>query len=110
MALDVADLAAAIEFYEHLGLAPVDRPGSLGANGIWLGVGDAQLHLVERPDLDEVSSGSHVAFEVQDLEGTAAALRDLGIEVGDPFDIGAGLQAFLRDPSGNLVELNQPTG
>ena len=110
VALDVADLDAALEFYGHLGLQPIERPESLGANGAWLGVGSSQLHLVVVEDLAEPSSGNHVAFEVTDLDELVRQLRSVGIDAADPFDIGAGRQCFVRDPSGNLVELNQPSG
>ena len=46
---------------------------------------------------------------VEHLDAAVAAIRAHGIEVGTiPHLPGAGRQAFLRDPSGNLVELNQP--
>ena len=35
-------------------------------------------------------------------------LEQLDIEVTDPVAVGPGRQCFLRDPSGNRVELNQP--
>jgi hypothetical protein len=37
-----------------------------------------------------------------------ADLRSLGVEVTDPKPVGTGRQAFLTDPAGNGVELNQP--
>ena len=37
-----------------------------------------------------------------------AHIRDRGVKVSEPQTVGPGRQAFLRDPSGNLVELNQP--
>ena len=36
-----------------------------------------------------------------------AEIRDKGVTVSDPKPVGSGLQSFLHDPSGNLVELNQ---
>jgi hypothetical protein len=35
-------------------------------------------------------------------------LRGRGLKVSDPVKVGAGLQAFINDPAGNTVELQQP--
>lgn len=108
VALEVDDLASAIGFYGELGFQALPRPESLGSNGVWLGIGGFELHLVE-VDAMTASASNHVALRVTDNAAVVAALRERGIDVSDPFDIGAGIQSFLRDPSGNLVELNQPT-
>jgi catechol 2,3-dioxygenase-like lactoylglutathione lyase family enzyme len=110
-ALDVDDLAAAITFYvDRLGFSIAPRPEALGEGGVWLQVpGGAQVHLVEAPNFAPPSTGQHIAFEVSDVDGCVADLRAAGVEVSDPFDVGAGRQAFLGDPAGNLLELNQPT-
>lgn len=108
VAIDVDDLATAKDFYGGLlGLPVADRPTSLGDNGIWYELGNAQLHLVETAGHVGPPS-QHLALRVRDTAAEAARLREAGVEVSEPFDIGAGIQAFLRDPSGNLVELNQP--
>jgi len=53
--------------------------------------------------------GQHFAFGVDDIDGVCASLAERGVKVSKPMDIpGAGRQAFFRDPSGNLIELNQP--
>jgi glyoxylase I family protein len=50
-----------------------------------------------------------VALEVDDLDALIGALETAGLKVGRiPETIGAGHQAFLQDPTGNLIELNQP--
>ncbi len=110
-ALDVDDLAAAIAFYtESLGFSVAPRPESLGDNGVWLSVpGGAQVHLVETPSFEPPATGQHIAFEVSDVDSCVADLRAAGADVTDSFDVGAGRQAFVRDPAGNLLELNQPT-
>ena len=52
----------------------------------------------------------HICFEVDDIQATAAALREKGVEVGE---IGTGTdgsyQAWLADPDGNKIELHQLT-
>jgi hypothetical protein len=47
---------------------------------------------------------------VDDLDGTVAELRERAVEVSDPKPVGSSRQAFLTDPSGNLVELHQLMG
>ncbi|MBV9256105.1 MAG: lactoylglutathione lyase, partial [Actinobacteria bacterium] len=42
-----------------------------------------------------------------DLAGVIDELRGRGVEVSDASPVGTGLQAFLSDPSGNVVELHQ---
>ena len=54
--------------------------------------------------------GQHFALLVDDLDGTVAELRERAVEVSDPKPVGSSHQAFLTDPSGNLVELHQVTG
>jgi catechol 2,3-dioxygenase-like lactoylglutathione lyase family enzyme len=110
-ALDVDDLDAAVSFYEQaLGFTIAPRPASLGMNGAWLQLpGAVQLHLVEVAELHPPKTAQHLAFGVDDLDATLAAIHAAGYESGEAFDIGAGKQAFLRDPAGNLLELNQPT-
>lgn len=108
VALEVDDLAAAVGFYGVLGFRVLPRPESLGSNGVWLGAGGLELHLIEVDAVGPIAS-NHVALRVADNAAVVAALREAGIEVSDPFDIGAGIQSFLHDPAGNLIELNQPT-
>ena len=52
----------------------------------------------------------HFAVHVEDLVAEVSALERHGVAVrktGLTFR-GASHQAFVRDPSGNLIELNQP--
>jgi len=109
--LMVDDLDAATRFYtEVLGFEPVDRP-DFGFPGAWFRMGAHQLHLQTVPEpLDR--SGQHFALEVADIDAAADALTARGVDVlrVEAFAAGgAGRQAFLNDPAGNLIELNQPT-
>ncbi|MDH3752766.1 MAG: VOC family protein [Acidimicrobiia bacterium] len=108
VSINVDDLEATRAFYvDTLGFELLPRP-DLGIAGAWLGMADGrQLHLIEGtvpPGL-----GQHFALHVADIDAAIAELRTGGLEVSDPsaFPDGA-RQAFLSDPSGNLVELNQP--
>jgi glyoxylase I family protein len=107
--LIVADVAAARQFYvDRLGLEErTDRP-DFGVDGAWLQVGEQQVHLVE--GAEPMPGGGHFALLVEDLDGVVAELRAAGVKVSDPVLVGSGRQSFLKDPGGNLVELNQPAG
>ena len=104
--LIVTDVAAARQFYvDHLGFEErTDRP-DFGFDGAWLQVGNQQVHLVAGA---EPPGGGHFALAVDDLDGVVSELRTAGLRVSDPVAVGRGRQAFLKDPGGNLVELNQP--
>ena len=106
-AFTVTDLDAAIAFYALLGFAPIERP-DFGFPGAWLEAGQAQVHLLESAD-QPPSPGTHVALKVDDLDAIVGTLEGAGLRVGRlPHVQGAGRQAFVSDPSGNQIELNQP--
>ncbi len=107
VALTVDDLGAALRFYALLGFDPLPRP-DLGIPGAWLQAGDAQIHLLELDD-PAPHTLNHVALRVSDVDAAAAQLRGHGLHVDGPSPIGDSLQAFVKDPSGNIIELNEPT-
>jgi glyoxylase I family protein len=47
---------------------------------------------------------------VEDLDDTVVELRERGVEVSDPRPVGSSRQAFVSDPSGNVIELHQASG
>jgi len=113
--LCVTDEAESRAFYTQvLGLAEANRP-PLRMPGLWLQVGATQIHLMVPPDsaelprpraLDRTPIAPHLAFEVPALEPMVSNLRARGIAVIlSEFVEG---QAFLTDPSGNILELNAP--
>ena len=106
VSINVSDAAAAIAFYtDVLGLTVrTDRP-EFDFAGAWLDLGDQQVHLLEIDVPDQ--KGQHFAVRVADLDAAITDIRGHGVKVSDPQTVGPGRQAFLRDPSGNLVELNQ---
>lgn len=108
VSLNVADAETTARFYEEvLGLARLPRP-DFGFPGAWFALGDQQVHLIEVAG-HVAPEGQHFAIRVADLDATIDELRGRGVECGAPRDVpGAGRQAFFQDPSGNLIELNQP--
>ncbi len=107
VSVNVASMDEALEFYvTALGLTLRDDRPDLGVGGAWLDAGAQQVHLIEAEP--PASKGQHFALAVADLDATVAELRADGYQVSDPSPVGPGRQAFLMDPSGNLVELHQP--
>ncbi len=109
VSLNVSDVASARAFYvDVLGLTErTDRP-DFAFGGAWLNVGGQQIHLIEAPVPE--ANGQHVALQVEDLDAVIVELRERGIKVSRAVVVGTGLQSFLHDPCGNMVELNQPGG
>ena len=106
VSINVDDVDSALEFYVGvLGLrARTDRP-DFGFAGAWLDAGGQQVHLIQGSVPD--GKGEHFAILVADLDETITELRARDLEVSDASPVGANQQAFLTDPSGNLIELHQ---
>lgn len=100
-----ADLKRSEVFYcDHLGFARVRRP-SFDIDGIWLAAGEGRsIHITRSPQA-EAASSYHFAIEVSDLESALQRLSGFGIPYQrGKYVVGAGKQAYLRDPDGNVIE------
>jgi lactoylglutathione lyase len=113
--IDVSDLKRSLEFYAGcLGLKEIVRyDRSDGVVIVQLSPTGAPPGLelwYEPPHRAAPNERFHVAFGVQDVD---AAIRFLDLQgvvvVQTPFRIGHEIIAFVRDPDGYLVELNQDT-
>ena len=106
VSINVDDVDAALAFYlDVLGLRRrADRP-DFGFGGAWLDAGGQQVHLIEGTVPE--GHGAHFALQVADLDATIGELRARGVQISDASPVGTGRQAFLTDPSGNLIELHQ---
>lgn len=107
VSINVSDVQAAQDFYVGvLGLELLDRP-DFRFPGAWLRSGGQEVHLIgtdSGPPLKE----QHFAFRVDSLASVRNALESSGYTCSKTSEIrGVCLQAFTRDPSGNLVEFNQ---
>jgi catechol 2,3-dioxygenase-like lactoylglutathione lyase family enzyme len=104
----VRDLNRAKLFYGGvLGLKEKPRH-SFNFEGAWYDLGECELHLIVTaetllPAEDRPRRDCHVAFLIDDYHGTRNALEEAGV----PYTEGSsGLaQIFIRDPDGNLIEL-----
>jgi catechol 2,3-dioxygenase-like lactoylglutathione lyase family enzyme len=78
----------------------------------YLRLGDVQLHLFERPTT--APSFHHIGFNVDDFQAAYERARELAILDGSSFfspiyELPDGsVQLYLRDPGGNLIELDWP--
>ncbi len=109
VSVNVADIDEATRFYtDVLGLEQLPRP-DFGFPGVWLRSENQEIHLMQVEE-HEAPKGQHFAFRIQDMDEAVAELQGHGVKVNGPFDIpgSKARQAFLRDPSGNLIEINQP--
>ncbi|MFP5298010.1 MAG: methylmalonyl-CoA epimerase [Actinomycetota bacterium] len=124
IALAVSDLEAAIEHYSKIWGVEVshrERVEDQGVEEAMLPVGDTFLQLLgpTGPDttvgkfIERRGEGlHHIAFEVDDLEGALAELKDKGVPLIDeaPRKGGRGHMVAFVHPKGNhglLVELIQ---
>jgi glyoxylase I family protein len=117
VSLIVANTTRALEFYQGvLGLEVDQSRPDLAFPGVWLTLGDRQLHLLELPNPDPVAErpqhggrDRHTAVTVSDLDGFLRRLEQVQI----PYTLSkSGRRAiFCRDPDGNAWELvESPAG
>jgi catechol 2,3-dioxygenase-like lactoylglutathione lyase family enzyme len=111
VSINAHNLQESVEFYvELLGAEPIATP-NFGIPVQWLALGPTQLHLFER-DL-EPTSHHHLGITVDDLEAAYRVAERRGAFDHDAFGNhlvqlpGDVVQMYVRDPAGNLVELDQ---
>jgi len=111
--LIVTDVERSTAFFRDLfGYRALPRP-NLPLDGAWLERGPHQIHLVVSGE-EVPETNQHFALSVTDLDAAVAALRAAGHEVRGPVTVGAKdpewrstmRQASLRDPDGNVLEIN----
>ena len=116
----VNDVSEALEFYTtRLGFAVVMHPAPTFA---MLSLGDLRLALsapgggpgggAAMPDgtLPQPGGWNRFRIQVEDLDAAAGSLRDRGVVFRNDIVEGVGgRQVLIEDPSGNPIELFQPT-
>jgi catechol 2,3-dioxygenase-like lactoylglutathione lyase family enzyme len=110
VSVSARELATSVDFYvELLGAEPIPTP-NFGLPVQWLALGRTQLHLFEK-DV-QAPAAHHLAVTVDDLDPVYRT-----VERHDAFDRetfgnhlvelpGDVVQLYLRDPAGNLVEID----
>jgi YD repeat-containing protein len=107
------DLDESARFYEELfGLERLPT-AKFREPVLWLRLGEQQLHLFTS-DEDPPTPRQHVSFDVDDFDALYARAKELGIldsrAFGSPLRThpAGWAQLYLRDPAGNLVEVDWP--
>lgn len=106
------DLEESARFYKELfGMEEIPTP-DFPFPVLWLRVGDLQLHLFQS---DETApSGHHFGLDVDNFEAVYEKARKLGVVddtdyFSNVYELPCGaVQLYLRDPAGNMVEVNWP--
>jgi glyoxylase I family protein len=108
VSINVTDAAESLRFYsEVLGMTVRDDRPDFGFAGAWLQAGAQQIHLLEVEHF-VAPAGQHFALDVIDIDACIDELSDSGVQVSAPKTIdGICRQAFFKDPTGNLIELNE---
>jgi catechol 2,3-dioxygenase-like lactoylglutathione lyase family enzyme len=112
VSVNATDLAASVDFYTELFDAILLPTPNFGLPVQWLGLGDAQVHLFEADA--EPRTRHHFALTVVELEPVyrRAAARGAFDHTAFGHHLvelpGDCAQTYLRDPAGNLVELDTP--
>ena len=122
VAVIVTDLERSAAFYQDLfGLSPIERP-PFAIPGLWLGVGELQMHLTVYPagnfrtgpvNNDDI----HFAFRTDDFEGFVQRADAMGFRVDASEDdpkrmilrrqgMAGFPQLYLIDPDRNIIEVN----
>jgi len=110
VSVNALDLQESVDFYVDLLGAELLPTPNFGLPVAWLGLGRTQLHLFEK-DLTPTSH-HHLGITVDDLEPIYRAAERRGAFDDEAFGShlveppGDVIQLYVRDPAGNLVELD----
>lgn len=106
------DLDASVRFYtEVLGMEQIDTY-TFAFPVQYLALGDQQLHIFQRQTV--APQFHHIALDVDHFEDAYLKAKELSLHDGtaffsDVYELPDGsVQMYIRDPAGNLVELDWP--
>jgi catechol 2,3-dioxygenase-like lactoylglutathione lyase family enzyme len=112
VSVQALDLEESVRFYtEVLGLERLPSP-DFAEPVEWLALGDTQIHLFVTQEA--APRLHHFGLDVDDFEAAFRMAKDAGIrdETGFSPDVrelpDGSVQMYLRDPAGNLVEIDWP--
>ena len=112
VSIHATDMDASLRFYmEVFGMERLPSP-DFSQHVEWLRLGDQQLHLFtsEGP----APRSHHLALDVDDFEAAYLKAKELGLLDDETFGAavrelpGGAVQMYIRDPAGNLVEVDWP--
>jgi len=112
----VSDLEASIRFYSGvLGLEPafefIDENGERFGVYLYAGIRNFIELFKGNPVSDSPASFRHISLEVADMENASEKIKQAGCEIGAISQGCDGtMQAWLKDPDGNPIELFCYTG
>ena len=116
----VSDVARSREFYKHLLEAKVilpENPAILRAANSWIIMNPGGPGTPDKPDITldvptpDAPVSSFLNVRVANIAATRERLQQHGIEfLTDPWDRGAEIRAYVRDPDGHLIEIGEATG
>ena len=114
VSVQALDLEESVRFYVELfGAERIPTPKFPHTEDVvWLKLGDQQLHLFKKGG--EAPVYHHFGVDVDDFEAMYLRVKELGLLDGETFaakiwEHPAGwLQMYIRDPAGNLVEIDWP--
>jgi lactoylglutathione lyase len=111
VSIHAVDMDESLRFYtEVFGMERLPSP-DFDIHVEWLRLGDQQLHLFVRDTA--TPPYHHIGLDVDDFEAAFVMARDRGLlddALGPPVRelIDGSAQMYLRDPAGNLVEVDWP--
>jgi YD repeat-containing protein len=113
VSIHAEDMEESARFYEELfGMRRLPTP-TFRQPVVWLALGDQQLHLFQRDDV-EAPRAHHLAIDVDDFDAVYRKAKERGLLDSDTWNRPARyhpagwVQMYIRDPSGNLVEIDWP--
>jgi catechol 2,3-dioxygenase-like lactoylglutathione lyase family enzyme len=112
VSISAVDMEESLRFYtEIFGMERIPSP-DFGGHVEWLRLGDQQLHLFQ--DDDPAPERHHISLDVDDFEAAFSKAKELGVLEERTFGASVrelndgAVQMYLRDPAGNLVEVDWP--
>jgi catechol 2,3-dioxygenase-like lactoylglutathione lyase family enzyme len=112
VSISADDLERSARFYEEVfGMERLPTP-VFEAPVVWLRLGDQQLHLFQRDT--RAPAYHHIALDVDDFEAVYLLARERGLLDSDTWESpvrehpAGWVQMYIRDPGGNLVEVDWP--
>lgn len=112
VSVHATDLGESVRFYtEVFGMEAIPTP-SFAFPVQWLRLGEQQLHLFQRDT--PAPPYHHIGINVDDFEAAYLKAKELGIHdteswLSHIYELPDGsVQFYIRDPAGNLVEIDWP--